>query len=96
MRDVKKSIVGAVILSLAAVAYADVARSASGKGASEADAVKNAHKSAEAQYGSKIKSWGAKTCSSETVMQDDNSDLYKVKKVAVVIYQCDVEFTTTD
>jgi hypothetical protein len=86
---IRASTVVAVMLACM-VAYADVARSATGSGDTQTAAIADAKNSAAARYGDSITSWGYTHCSSRTIHPNQYD-----QSVTATVYDCQVDFTTS-
>jgi hypothetical protein len=80
-----------VVVMLAAVlAYATVARSATGSGSTREAAIADAKSSATARYKDDVTSWGEIHCSSQTTHPNQYD-----QSVTATVWNCQVDFTTS-
>ena len=94
MRMSKSAVTGISILFISLAALASTARSSTGQGPSEADAIAAAKSAAQDRYGDKIESWGNESCSKikkpksqyDVPGQESNEPWYR----------CVVDFNTKD
>ena len=87
----KKLVVLLILLLTAGIAYASVARSATGQADNRASAISAAKDSASARYGDRIESWGDTDCSTKTVHPNSYDP-----SVTATVWVCTVDFTTKD
>jgi hypothetical protein len=90
MKTLTKTTAFALMMLASTLAYAVVARSATGSGPTQAAAVADAKSTATAQYGDDVAAWGAVTCSSQVIHPNQYD-----QSVTATQWTCEVDFTTS-
>jgi hypothetical protein len=88
MTSPRTKIMIAVLALTTAVAYAEVARSAFGKGATKTEAISAAKGAAQDKYRDSITGWGAIDCSQKT----GKANMYAVNDTTW--WECSIDYTT--
>ncbi|HEY0306557.1 MAG TPA: hypothetical protein VGB94_00200 [Acidobacteriaceae bacterium] len=86
----RKTLTATTLLLLSTLAYASVARSATGQGDTREAAIADAKSSATSRYGDTVTSWDSTTCSSKTIHPNQYD-----QSVTATQWSCQVDFTTS-
>jgi hypothetical protein len=88
MRAFNTPVIAIVLALTSAIAYAEVARSAFGKGTTKTEAIGAAKGAAQDKYRDSITSWGTIDCSQKT----GKANMYAVNDTTW--WECSVDYTT--